>query len=293
MDIKRLEAFLAVARRGSFTLAARDLGRSQPTLSRQVRELEDDLGLALFERLGKAVHLTEAGRHLQVEGARLQGDVERIEEHLRDLAGVERGRLRLGAGTTPGLYVVPSLLARLMSRFPDVDLHYSITNSAAVGRSLLANELDVGFVGRRLEHRCLDHRELVEDDIICVASPAHPLAGRTVVVADLAHCTQIVREPGSATRAHVDAALTAAGVLPRRRIELAGPEAVKAVVQAGLGVAWLSSLAVAGELARGELVRLDVAGVSPKRDIYLVIHLDKRLTPVLRQLLAVVSCATW
>jgi len=286
MDLEHLRAFLAVAGHGGFTRAARALGRSQPTVSRQVKQLETALGVPLFERLGKAVHLTEAGRLLADDGARLLGDVTRTEEALRALGGLRGGSLRIGAGTTPGLYVVPGIIARLLQRMPALDIHYTVTNSAEVGKALSSNAIDVGFVGRRLEHGSLDHRPLLQDDVTCVAGPQHPLAGLTVTVAELDAHLQVQREPGSATRAHVEAALGPRPGRPVRRIQLTGPEAVKALVRAGVGWAWLSSLAVAREIERGELAPVRVSGVRPRRSIHVVLHPDKRLTPALRELLA-------
>ncbi len=289
MELKLLRAFLAVARRGSFTEAARELGKSQPTLSRQVRDLEASLGVPLFERLGKSVHLTEPGRHLAAEAARLLGDVERTQETVRAMGGAHRGRLRIGAGTTPGLFFVPSVIARMLAAHSEIEPHFTISNTGEVGRALLANELDVGFVGAKREHAALDHRPLFRDEISCVAAPGHPLAGRSVDVGELLAHTQVVRERGSATRAHVEANLARLGLKRARWMQVGGPEAVKAMVRAGIGVAWISGLAVAGELQREELVRVRVPDIMPSRTVYLVIHLDKRLTPILRELLSAVE----
>ncbi len=248
MTLQQLRAVVAVDRHKSFTRAARELGRSQSAVSRAVGELERRLDVTLFERLGQRVHTTEAGGWLATEAQRTLGDVERLQEHLRSSA---RPSLRVGASTTPGIYLLPAVLGRLQRQLPDLRLHYEVTNSVDVAQKVLANHLDVGVIGGPVPAPGLVSRVIAEDRVVCIARPGHPSIGRMLAPEELVEETVVIREDGSATRSLLD------GWLQDRRLELARPivqarpEAIKALVRAGLGIAFLSVHGVRQELERG------------------------------------------
>jgi DNA-binding transcriptional LysR family regulator len=267
----------AVARHLSFSRAAEALSLSQPAVSKHIRLLEAELGARLFQRLGNRVELTEAGRLLADYAQRvsvLTGEVRRV---LGELEGLKRGSLRLGASTTPGLYLLPEKLARFQQQHPDLEIALTFANSAAVARQVLSSELDLGFVGAAAETPGLQARPFAADDLVLIVPPGHALARtRTFHPDQLAQETLIVRESGSGTRQVVEAALARLGVRPRRTLELPGTEAARQCVAAGLGVAFVSRRAVALDAAQERVIIADIAELQFKRQLYILARKDAR-----------------
>lgn len=278
-DPELLRTFLAVARHRNFTRAAEALYVTQPAVSRRVARLERQLGLPLLERLGKAIHLTEAGEALAREATGLLGEVERLAESVRARRSGERGRLRIGASTTPGLYLLPPVLVAYRAAHPEVEVRYEVENSLRIEEKLVRNDLDLGFVGARLAHPSLRLRPLVQDEIVLYASASHRLATRrSVAPRDLEGETCLVREPGSATRKLVEAWARRARVRFERTTEIHCPEAAKVLVRAGVGVSYLSVHGLRGEAGAG-LARLAIRGWRVSRPVYVAVHGGKRVSP--------------
>ncbi len=282
MNPHHLRTFLAVQQHLNFTRAAEELFLSQPAVSRHIRQLEESLGVVLYEHIGKSLHPTDAAQTLTDEAGKVLGAMERAAEAVRTHRSAERGKLRIGGSTTAGLYLLPPLLQRFRQQFPDAELDLSIANSWQIERMLVRNELDFGFVGGALSSPELVARKLIEDEICCFADAAHPLAGkRRVPISALESQTWIVREKGSATRMLFEAWLERAGGKFDKTVEVRGAEDVKVLVEAGLGISFLSVHGLARELEEGRLARLRLTGLPLRRPIYLVRHADKRVSPVM------------
>ncbi len=287
-----LRTFLAAQEHCNLTRAAEKVCLTQSAVSRQIAQLEEELGVRLFDRLGRALHLTEAGRTLAREAPRVLGAIDRCRETVLGHRSAGSGALRLGASTTPGLYLLPPLVGRFHRRYPGVEVAYVVDNSSAIGERLLRNELDIAFVGESVPHPDLCAEKVLMDEIVCYAAPSHPLARRPrVAPGDLAAQIGVVREPGSATRMRFDAWLAAAGVRLGRTIELSCPETVKALVAGGLGMSYLSEHGLRREFSRGSLRRIRVAGLRLRRPIFLVRHAHKQLAPSVRALVGLVRSA--
>ncbi len=289
MNPVHLRTFLAVRKHLNYTRAAEEVFLSQPAVSRQIHQLERDLGLPLFEQIGKSLSLTDAGRLLADEAAKLLGSMERVAEVVRSHLSAERGRLRIGAGTTPGLYLLPPALGRFHAGYPDVELHYAIENSLRIEQKILRNELDLGFLGAHPSHDELVAEKLLDDEIVCFSNASHRLAKRgRIDVASLERETWIIREKGSATRQLFESWLTKAGGKLGPTIELQHPEAVKALVAAGVGISFMSIHGLEREIRRRQLKKLPVTGLQLERPIFLVRHADKHTSPVMDTFLALV-----
>ena len=296
MNPTLLKTFLAVRSHGSFTEAAREEFLTQPAVSRRIRQLETELGVRLFEQLGKSLHLTDAGRVLAAEAEKLLGSIERSAEAVRAVRSADRGSLRIGASSTPGFYLLPRIVGRFHRRFPGVDIGYAVENSLRIEERILRNELDVGFVGAHLAHEDLRLEPVAEDEVVCFAHPSHPLARRARIdPKELGGQLWVVREKGSATRRLVEEWLAERGVRIERAIELGCPEAVKALVAARVGI---SAISIHGlrEPSRARFARLPVARLRLRRPIYLVRHRDKHVSPVMEAFLrhatpALAACA--
>ena len=292
MNPHHLRTFLAVRRHLNYTRAAEEVFLTQPAVSRQVRQLEEKLGVRLFEQIGKSLHLTDAGETLAVEAEKLLGAMERTAEAVRSHRSAERGSIRIGASTTPGFYLLPDLLGQFHRRFPKVALHYTVENSLRIEQMLVRNELDLGFVGASLSSRELELKPLVEDEIVCFTSPSHRLAKvRRIALSSLEEEMWIIREKGSATRLLFEDWLLSRKGAIRKSIELTCPETCKALVRAGIGISFMSVHGLRAEIRAKYLVKILVTEMSLKRPIYLAKHSDKRNSPVMESFLAIVEIA--
>jgi DNA-binding transcriptional LysR family regulator len=288
----RLRTFLAAARHLSFTRAAAEVHLSQPAVSRQIAQVEAALGAKLFEQRGKAVHLTDAGRAFVPAAARILGDVERALEIVPALEGGRGGRLRVGASSTPGLYLIPKVLGAFHARWPEVELTYTVANTTRIEELIVRNELDLGFVGAHLAGGELVVTPFARDEVVCAAAARHPLAVRSRRAApeELGRETLVLGEAGSATRVLFEAWLAAAGGSSGRTVELGSPEAIKAVVAGGFGVGVLPRLALARGSGRG-LREVKVAAPPLTRNLSSVRHPSKPVSPAMTAFLRLVEAA--
>ncbi len=280
MTLRQLDVFLAVSREKSFSRAANRIHSSQPTLSEHVMELERELGKKLFFRRGREITLTEAGRVFEHYAERVVSATEDARQALAELDGLSHGSLLIGASTTPGLYVMPAVIAAFRRRYPGVELKLRIANSQVIEERVKARELDLGIVGGHAigpGEECLAAG--LRDELILIVSPGHDWAKRRdVSAAQLAREPLLMREEGSATRTVTERALQRAGVKSQVAMELDHTEAIKQGVMAGLGVAFVSVYAVRGELETRRLSALRLRGVRIERHFHVLHHEARRVT---------------
>jgi DNA-binding transcriptional LysR family regulator len=277
MTFRQLEAFLAVARERSFGRAAHRIHLSQPTLSGHIQELERELGRRLFVRRGREAVLSEAGRVFESHAARVTAAAGDARQAMADLDGLGSGSLLVGASTTPGIYVLPRAVAEFQRRYPGIALTLRIGNSGLIERGVRADELDLGVVGGHVlgpGERCVAAG--LVDELVLITAPRHRWARRgSVSQRELPAERLLVREPGSATRHVMERALQHAGIAPGATLELDHTEAIKQYVMAGLGVAFVSSYAVATEVRARQLALVGVRGLRIRRHFH-VIHAEGR-----------------
>ncbi len=234
MNFLQLRAFHGVASVGSFTGAAERLHVTQPTLSGQVKDLEQGFGVKLFERRGRGVVTTELGGRLLAITRQIFSLESEAEQLLAGARALARGRLRIGADAP---FLVLPVMAALQRRFPGIDLAIAFGNSQEVLRSLLEGRNDVAIlpeVGKEPRFHALPFRR---DRLVAFVDLAHPWARRrSVHLRDLAGERLLLREIGSTTRAIFERALKGARVRPRETLEIGSREAVREAVAAGLGV---------------------------------------------------------
>jgi DNA-binding transcriptional LysR family regulator len=269
ITLRQLEIFLAVARAEHVTEAAKELHLSQSAVSAALAELTEQLGGPLFDREGRRIVRNARGRRLQEEAADL---LQRADDLVRSLRGDRevRGRLRVGASSTIGMYLLPEQIARFAAAHDGVDVDLEIGNSAAIEDKLVARALDLGFIegpSQRAELVAVPWRV---DELAVFVRKGDPLAKRRrrLAVADLAALRWVSREAGSGTRAVFEAALRAHEQQVAPAVTMGHSEAVKAAVRAGLGVGCLSTLAIQAELASGAFVRLPVEGLDLTRRLW-------------------------
>jgi DNA-binding transcriptional LysR family regulator len=285
VDLHRLRTFQALSETLHFRHAAERLGITQSAVSQQIASLEKDLGATLFERIGRRVYLTPAGEVLAREAVKVLSTVSRAREAVGAVSKGDAGRLRVGASTTPGIYLLPEVLGRFRADFPLVELDFRIANSSRIEALAVANEFDLGVCGFRPTHEELFEVELGEDRIVPVAAPT--LIGKTRRIAprDLARWPLVAREPGSATRAAVERSLASLGVELVPAFELPSPEAIVRAAEAGLGYAFVSARSAAEGIKMERLVEIRVQGLDVRRGLFAVYHRDKQVTPPMRDLM--------
>lgn len=271
MNFSQLRAFLAVVDRQGISKATDDLALTQSAISRQIQSLEQSLGMKLFVRQGRTLSLTDAGRVVLEHGRRILRDLAETQDALDGLKGLKRGHLRIGAASTIGTYLLPEPLGAFKGRFPGIEITLEIANKAETLRRLLTQEIDLGFVGPPIRVAGLVAEEYLEDELVLITSPAHPLAGSPAVTArDLSEEVFIMRERGSGTREIMEEELVRAGVGIRKMMELGSTEAVKQAVAANLGVSMVSRYAITLEILTGRLCTTTVRDLRLTRQLYAV-----------------------
>lgn len=279
MDIRDLQVFLAVSTRLNFTRAGEDVHLSQPSVSVRMRQLEEELGVKLFEQLGKRVALTEAGQLLVPYAIRVIAAMSDARDAIDGLQGLERGALRIGASTTPGMYVIPRTIAHFKRRYPKIEVHLAVKDTRQIEEGVIRNEFDFGFVGGHLAGDEVDVLPWITDEIILIVPLGHRLAGkRSVTPQDLSSEKFIFREQGSATRAVVATHLRKCHIEVEAVMEIENPESVKKAVQNGLGIAFISAFAAETDLKAKTLVAVEIGNLKIRRELKIVYRRDKHLS---------------
>jgi len=282
LTLHHLRIFRAVSRLRSFTAAAAELHLSQSAVSVQIRELGIVLGTPPFELIGKKVHLTDAGRLLEVYAARMDGWLREMTQDFAAFRENGTGIVRIGASTSLGTYYLPALLAEFSAGYPQVRVTLVIENSAHIQERLLTNEFDLGFIGTAGASRDIVSEPFLEDELFFCCAPGHPLApARSIAPERLLKERIVIREPGSATRATMEAHLNRRGISFPHFMELGSVEAIKQVVMSGLGIGYFSAVTVCNEISAGWLVRLRVSGLTAGRTFFIVQHRLKKETTML------------
>ncbi|WP_447978709.1 LysR family transcriptional regulator [Candidatus Nitrospira bockiana] len=275
MEIRQLRYFLAVADCQSFTKAAEKVFVSQPSLSIQIAALEDELGSPLFDRLGRRVELTEAGRVLADYARRILREMELAVESIRDLSGAEVGRLLVGALSTVNSYLIPPLVCRFKQRFPRVHLQIHAEPSAMIEEQLLANRLDVGICLLPVSSDRLVTSRLFTETLMLVTPAGRRMPVRRVRMRDLPTLPLVLLPSDYCLRKMIEAECQAVGVRPQVSVEMASPEGILEAVKQGAGMTILPELYVRQRMHDGALRLIELCDPVPRHTVGLA-HLAHR-----------------
>ena len=272
--MRHLEIFYRVIEEAGFTKAAIAMRLTQPTLSAAVRQLEEAVGTQLLNRLGREVVPTEAGRLLYNYARRIFALRQEALGELELLRSGSKGELLLGGSTIPGTYLLPKLVANFSKVYPQIRVNLRLAATAIIAKDLREQRIELALIGGLVEDKRFVSLPCFGDELVVIVSSTHVWANRTTISEkELGETELLLREDGSASRRVFELRLKEHGVVisPEKLIaEVGGNEALKQGVLAGLGVAVVSKMAVAGELARGELVALELTGGPLKRVFYLL-----------------------
>lgn len=285
IDFRHLETFRKVAELKSFSKAAEDLFLTQPTISGHILSMEQSLSLRLFDRTGREVRLTKAGKVFLQYATKILTIRKDLINALSEFSQGIRGELSLGASTIPGEYLLPKIMAEFKKEHPFLSISLKIADTKEIVQYVLQGDVEFGMTGAKLNHPILHYEKYEEDEILIVGPSSSPLTRkRKIDLEELMKEPWAIREEGSGTQMAVEKALRKKGKSLKEFnvvVEMGSTSSLKEGVKAGLGLAFISRKAAEGELKQGLLSQIDVEGFEPVfRQTYIVSHRGRTLSPV-------------
>ncbi|MFV1996780.1 MAG: LysR family transcriptional regulator [Acidiferrobacterales bacterium] len=280
VTLRQLKVFESVAKHGGYTRAAEKLHLTQPAVSMQIKQLEGNIGLPLFERLGKKIYLTEAGKELYGYSSSISRQLDEVDEILEAMKGLGRGRLRISVASTAN-YFATRLLAAFSKLHEGITVMLDVTNRAGLLTQLINNETDLVIMGLPPKELDLITEAFMDNPLVVIAPPDHPLARKKQIPFErLQEETFVVREQGSGTRIAMERYFAERGARLTTGMEMTSNEAIKQAVEAGLGLGIVSTHTLELELETKRLTILDARAFPILRHWYVVHREGKRLSPV-------------
>ncbi len=280
ITFRQLRLFLALADTGSVSRAARECHVTQPTASKQLKEVTDSVGVPLYEVISRRVHLTDAGRDLARTARSIADGWAAFEQSIDATKGLTRGKLRVAVVST-AKYFVPRLLGTFCARYPEIDIALEVLNRDGVVQRLRDNQDDLYIMSMPPTDIDVEDQVFMPNPLVVIAANSHPLAGRrNLELDDLSKLRFILRERGSGTRMAIDTHFKRLGFKPNLRLELGSNEAIKEAVAGDLGVSVVSSHALHGQVAEHGVSVLDVIGFPIESNWHVVRQKGKQLSPI-------------
>ncbi|HOW54636.1 MAG TPA: selenium metabolism-associated LysR family transcriptional regulator [Syntrophorhabdaceae bacterium] len=291
MELRHIETFLKIAELRSFTKAADELCITQPTASKQIVDLERFFDVRLIDRTKRTVTLTKAGE-IFIKYARDIMSLKRDTiEAIDSFKGLKKGKMTIGASTIPGIYILPGVLSDFKDRYSGIRFELTISDTKNIVDLMEAGALDIGIVGSKNETGKLEYKKFIDDTIIVIAPPDYP---GTITFSQLKDHLLISRERGSATRNTFELAVGKLKNFRKNELniiaELSDNEAIKEAVKSGMGMAYISKMAVKAELASGTLREVTIQGLPDiKRSFYIITRKGKTILPQVKALVEIID----
>jgi DNA-binding transcriptional LysR family regulator len=282
INLHQLKLFKTVVEFDGFTKASEFLYISQPAISMQIKKLEADIGLQLLERCGHQIQLTQAGQELFKYATEILLLMEETEEKMQNLRGMNGAKIRLGVSTTPGVYLLPSLITYFRKQYPKIEVDIIIQNSRSIEEKLLNNTIDLAILGEKINYDPSIQTEfLTTDELVFISGKNHELANKQINrLSDLSQQNFVLREKGSSTREIAEKGIADARIVMKNIWEVPSIEGIKQVVIANGGISILSLLSIKLEVLSGHIVVLPVEKpLSLSRNINLAHHRLKEFSP--------------
>jgi len=278
--LKQLRIFSSVAKHCNYTLAAQELYLTQPAVSMQIKQLESLVGLSLFERFGKKISLTTAGKELLQYAENIEQQLNEAKEVMQDLKGLRRGKLHLTMAATAN-YFAPQLIAAFKHQFTQVDITLDVCNRHGLVQAVEHNQTDMAIMGQPPQGHHLEGIPFMDNPLVVIAAPSHPLAQASrISFKELAHEAFIVREPASGTRMAAERFFAQHNLELITSMEMNRSEALKQAVMAELGLGIVSLHTIEMELTLKRLVVLDVENFPIMRQWFIVYRQGKRFAAI-------------
>jgi DNA-binding transcriptional LysR family regulator len=278
LTLRQLQVFSSVARLLSHSRAAEELHLSQPAVSMQIKQLEENIGLPLFEQVGKQIHLTEAGREMVQYSRNIAQQLEEMDAVFDEMKGLERGHLNISVVSTAN-YFMPQLLAKFIQLHPNIHVSLHVANRDAVIKQLDENVADLAIMGKPPEGADMVAESFMQNPLVVIAAPTHALVKFSdIQPQQLARETFLLREQGSGTRDVMERFFASHHLAMPSCMEMHTNEAIKQSVQAGMGLGIISLHSIELELETKRLTILDVAHFPIMRSWHIVHRANKRLS---------------
>ncbi len=275
MTLRKLSIFLEVAKEKNMTRASKTMHISQPAISQIIKELEGEYRVKLLERIGKKLYLTDEGELLSNYARRILNLYGEFEEKVEDGKKLKRGKLRIGASTTIGIYIMPQLIKAFKEKYPFIDVNISVENTEHIANMLINNEIDIAFVEGNLNIDELESEFIWIDELVFIASKNHKWNKREKLSKkDIEEAEFILREIGSGTRQIFEEKLKQERYKINNILTLGNTEAIKKIVEEDMGVSCISKLTVEEEIKKGSLIEKR-AKFNITREFKYVYHKDK------------------
>ncbi len=286
MDIHYLKVFASVYRLRNFTRASEELHLTQPTVSAHIRTLEEELGVKLFDRLGRNVIPTKEAETLYTGALEILERFDNLKVVIKEVKNEISGELVIGASTIPGTYLLPEILVSIEKRWPSLSFNIKISDSKDIIEKVMQTELLIGIVGSKILNSHIVYQPLIEDKLIVVSSSSF-IKKRTLTLRELSRYPMVIREEGSGTRREMEKILESHGIrLEDLKIQgiFGSTDSVKEAVKKGLGYTIISYMAVKDDLRHKTLKELVIEDLPPMKRMFYLIHHKKRSIPRVYQL---------
>ncbi|QTH43828.1 LysR family transcriptional regulator [Cohnella sp. LGH] len=292
MNINKLQTFITLSECLNFTEAAELLYCSQPSVSMQIQSIEDELGVPLFDRIGKKLYLTKQGEHFKTYAEQIVNLLHSAKDHIRQLEDLSYGTLSFGASNFVGVYLLPQVLRSFSKAFPNININMNITSSRHLIRMMETTKVELLVISDRIamDEASFEKKVFYEDELVLIVPPSHPLAGeRKCTLTDFANDTFIMKPDKSATRTYLEMKFQEYGFNPPKYMEISNTEGIKQAVIHELGVSLVSNFAVQQELKSGLLVQIPLADIRFHRGISYIYHRSKYLSPAAKQFISLLE----
>jgi len=293
MELRHLEAFVKIAELKSFSKAAEELFLTQPTVSKQIIDLENYFKIKLFDRTKRSVSLTRAGDLLLRYAKAFISLKKEMVEAIDAFKGLKAGNILVGASSIPGIYIIPQALNIFKQKYDGIKVKLIVSDSKEIIGKMEHGEIDIGFVGAKDVSKNLNYKKLFDDTIVIAAPKSFP---GSVAIKDLKDYPIIIREAGSGTRDCFDSALRRLHIDITDSLkvvaELTDTEAIKEAVKHGLGMTYISSMAIEGEVKKGTVKIMHIVGLKElKRSFFIITKKGKTILPHVKALMDTID--TW
>jgi DNA-binding transcriptional LysR family regulator len=284
MTLRKLEIFYCVAEKLNMTTVSKEMHISQPAISQMIKEMEEELEVRLFNRLGKRLYLTDEGELFKTYSRRMLNLYQEFEEVLEEKKDFKKGKLKLGASSTIGIYVMPKLIQEFIKEFPEIDISLKIGNTEDIANMILKNDIDFAFVEAEVDMNEIKSEEIWKDELILITNPKHRWGDLCEIdESELKNEKFILREEGSGTRKVFEAAMKNNHIKYRESFTLGNTEAIKEIIMTGLGISCLSRLTVKKELDEGKLRGYRIKKFEINREFNLIHHKDKHFSSLMKE----------
>ncbi|SFL63430.1 LysR family transcriptional regulator [Halanaerobium salsuginis] len=282
MNIRQLKIFIKVCELESMSKTAESLYMTQPAVSQTIISLEDELGIKLFDRIGKELNLNYAGEVLLKYARQISNLLVEAQTSIENITNMKKGKLKIGASMTIGTYLLPVMLAKFRAAEEhELELPVIIDNTYSIAKMVAENEIDLALIEGPITNLDLQVEKFYSDQLYLMCSAEHNWADKELITADMIKCADfIMREKGSGTRQIIENNLLKNNIDYRITHVLNNIEAIKKAIAANLGISILPEIAVTAELKSGLIVKKQLANLNFKRDFNLIFHKDKFWSPL-------------